>query len=416
VQRRLYVGILLLSLSVGASGQSKPVRSNQTARPATAKAPAKAKPEAPKPLPETKAPPPKYLTVPLDLGQTNLGADFVGHDITAVFETIRNSPALKEKSEFESTSAFQRRRSGFSDQPLFANVTPTGFFAFVVEGVVYAPQFKYDADAQMLAVALSAQTVSFTMDKDKPTLDGVRIRRINIDRDSYIGSNAYGAKIKVDRTYASEFGVAFNQGNWLFRTAERYSLQQFSYLLAIGPDEAKALKADLKLLLVCRLTDPWFRHSAHGHDPTVTEPYETLVDENYLQISPEQVWIFNSRTGEVVRKLSESSIAADQDQQLSLKLRQTPLLLEVTPYFGGIPDFGEGITGVKFADVREGSPAAKAGLKAGDIMIEFDGKPIQNLYDFTYALRGKKPGDEVKVKVTRDSKLLEVTAVLSRRE
>jgi membrane-associated protease RseP (regulator of RpoE activity) len=86
------------------------------------------------------------------------------------------------------------------------------------------------------------------------------------------------------------------------------------------------------------------------------------------------------------------------------------------PYFGSIPDFGEGIVGVKFADVREGSPAAKAGLKAGDIMIEFDGKPIQNLYDFTYALRAKKPGDEVKVKVTRDGKPLDATAVLSRRE
>jgi hypothetical protein len=86
------------------------------------------------------------------------------------------------------------------------------------------------------------------------------------------------------------------------------------------------------------------------------------------------------------------------------------------PYFGSIPDFGEGIVGVKFADVREGSPASKAGLRAGDIMIEFDGKPIQNLYDFTYALRAKKPGDEVKVKVTRDGKPLDVTAVLSRRE
>jgi Peptidase family M28/PDZ domain/PA domain len=86
------------------------------------------------------------------------------------------------------------------------------------------------------------------------------------------------------------------------------------------------------------------------------------------------------------------------------------------PYFGSIPDFTEGIVGVKFADVREGSPAGKAGLKAGDIMTEFDGKPIQNLYDFTYALRGKKPGDEVKVKVTRAGKTLEVTAVLTRRE
>ena len=44
------------------------------------------------------------------------------------------------------------------------------------------------------------------------------------------------------------------------------------------------------------------------------------------------------------------------------------------PYFGSIPDFAEGIVGVKFSDVREGSPAAKAGLKGGDIMVEFDGK------------------------------------------
>ena len=86
------------------------------------------------------------------------------------------------------------------------------------------------------------------------------------------------------------------------------------------------------------------------------------------------------------------------------------------PYFGSIPDFAEGITGVKFADVRENSPAAKAGLKAGDIMVEFDGKPLQNLYDFTYALRGKKPGDQVKVKVLRNGQPLEVTATLARRE
>ena len=46
---------------------------------------------------------------------------------------------------------------------------------------------------------------------------------------------------------------------------------------------------------------------------------------------------------------------------------------------------------MKFADVREGSPAAKAGFKAGDMLVEFDGKPIQNLYDFTYALRPKSP-------------------------
>ncbi|MGD0870055.1 MAG: M28 family peptidase [Bryobacteraceae bacterium] len=85
------------------------------------------------------------------------------------------------------------------------------------------------------------------------------------------------------------------------------------------------------------------------------------------------------------------------------------------PWFGSIPDFGEGINGVKFADVREGSPAAKAGFKAGDVMIEFDGKKIDNLYDFTYALQAKKPGDEVLVKVLRDNQPVEAKVLLAKR-
>ncbi len=86
------------------------------------------------------------------------------------------------------------------------------------------------------------------------------------------------------------------------------------------------------------------------------------------------------------------------------------------PYFGSIPDFSEPPTGVRFADVRDGSPAAKAGLKAGDIMVGFDGKKIGNLYDFTYALRSKRPGDEVEVEVLRDSKPMTVRVLLAERK
>jgi aminopeptidase YwaD len=75
-------------------------------------------------------------------------------------------------------------------------------------------------------------------------------------------------------------------------------------------------------------------------------------------------------------------------------------------YFGSIPDFGEVPHGVKFADVRDGSPAAKAGLKKGDILMEFDGKKIENLYDFTYALRSHKPGDKISVTVMRGEEKL----------
>ncbi len=84
-------------------------------------------------------------------------------------------------------------------------------------------------------------------------------------------------------------------------------------------------------------------------------------------------------------------------------------------YFGSVPDFAEVSKGVRFADVREGSPAAKAGLRRGDILIEFDGRPIDNLYDFTYALRGKRPGDEVTVRVLRDGAPVEARVRLEQR-
>ncbi len=85
------------------------------------------------------------------------------------------------------------------------------------------------------------------------------------------------------------------------------------------------------------------------------------------------------------------------------------------PYFGSIPDFGGPPKGVRFSDVRDGSPAAKAGFKAGDVLIEFDGKKIDNLYDFTYALRAHKPGDTVSVKVLRDDKPLDAQVTLTKR-
>lgn len=86
------------------------------------------------------------------------------------------------------------------------------------------------------------------------------------------------------------------------------------------------------------------------------------------------------------------------------------------PYFGSIPDFAEPPKGVRFADVREGSPAAQGGLKPGDIMIGFAGQEVKNLYDFTFLLRQKKPGDKVEVKVLRGTEEVTVTVVLGQRK
>jgi S1-C subfamily serine protease len=57
---------------------------------------------------------------------------------------------------------------------------------------------------------------------------------------------------------------------------------------------------------------------------------------------------------------------------------------------------------VKLSGVRGGSPAEKAGLKGGDVIIEFAGAKIANIYDYTYALDAVKIGQPVEVVVIRD--------------
>jgi hypothetical protein len=81
-------------------------------------------------------------------------------------------------------------------------------------------------------------------------------------------------------------------------------------------------------------------------------------------------------------------------------------------YFGSVPDFRDDLSGVLFADVRPDSPAGKAGLKAGDLLVQFAGEPIKNLYDFTDALAAKKPGDVVSVVVKRNGQDLKVEVTL----
>ncbi len=85
------------------------------------------------------------------------------------------------------------------------------------------------------------------------------------------------------------------------------------------------------------------------------------------------------------------------------------------PWFGSIPDFGQSENGVRFSDVQPGSPAAKSGLKAGDVLVDFSGKAIHNLYDFTDALRASKVGEVVNVTVLRDGKPLKASVKLEQR-
>ena len=82
---------------------------------------------------------------------------------------------------------------------------------------------------------------------------------------------------------------------------------------------------------------------------------------------------------------------------------------------GTIPNYADQADGLKINGVREGSPAQKGGLKGGDVIINFGGKKIANIYDYTYALGDFTPGDVVDVIVMRDGKKVTLKVTLGAR-
>ncbi|HEX7296780.1 MAG TPA: M20/M25/M40 family metallo-hydrolase, partial [Pyrinomonadaceae bacterium] len=75
-------------------------------------------------------------------------------------------------------------------------------------------------------------------------------------------------------------------------------------------------------------------------------------------------------------------------------------------YLGTIPNYADSNDGLLLDGVREDSPAAKAGLKAGDKIVKIGSRDVKNVYDYTFALGEMKAGQEYPIEVMRGTERL----------
>ncbi len=68
--------------------------------------------------------------------------------------------------------------------------------------------------------------------------------------------------------------------------------------------------------------------------------------------------------------------------------------------------------GILIAQVTEDSPAAKAGLKQGDVILELNGEKVSKMALFRNQIALTRPGTEIKLKLLRDGKTLTVAATV----
>ncbi len=115
---------------------------------------------------------------------------------------------------------------------------------------------------------------------------------------------------------------------------------------------------------------------------------------------------------EGVRKIAEfvSEIAttvATEPERIAftrVKVESRPTGRGFRVYLGTVPNYSDQTDGMKLDGVRPGSPAERAGLKAGDLIVKLGSVPIKNVYDYTYALGELKAGEEIDVHIRREGR------------
>lgn len=82
----------------------------------------------------------------------------------------------------------------------------------------------------------------------------------------------------------------------------------------------------------------------------------------------------------------------------------------------GLTDRTDGGQGAVIANVEEGSPASKAGIEEGDVVLAINDVPITGRTGMIAVVRDAQPGDTIKIKVERNGKIVTVSATLVERD
>lgn len=88
---------------------------------------------------------------------------------------------------------------------------------------------------------------------------------------------------------------------------------------------------------------------------------------------------------------------------------------DAKPGLGFMPDYEAGVDGVAVSGVREGGPAAKAGIQQGDVILALNGIRVTDAQSYTEALDEQKVGATVPVQILRGSEKLELKVTIGTR-
>ncbi|MEP0846320.1 MAG: M28 family peptidase [Phycisphaerae bacterium] len=193
------------------------------------------------------------------------------------------------------------------------------------------------------------------------------------------------------------------------QTGLEFEAPQTAGMLFRQSDHASFYDADIPVLFACTMLHPQY------HQPE--DDWELVDSEGAVQIVETMTNVVSSLANASdppafvkfapeaeVRRRGRSADAGASDAAEATPSGMPRVRL------GIMPSYEDRGPGVLVDSVVEGTPAARAGLRAGDRIVKLNGAAISDMYGYMNALKDVKPGDQAEVTVSRGSDTLTVTA------
>ena len=149
-----------------------------------------------------------------------------------------------------------------------------------------------------------------------------------------------------------------------------------------------------------------------GREMEVRVKLDEYTEENVWREMEQRfprLFVPESRKTIVTEPRQKLRLGFETRKYIGVNLR--PLNTELAEYFG----VKEG-KGLLVGEVGEDTPAAKAGLKVGDVLVKADGKELAVNSDLTRILQEKEKGDRIKLEFYRDKKKRSVEVEIAEEE
>jgi hypothetical protein len=228
--------------------------------------------------------------------------NFIGDDIEKSLQ-----PSVSPKSEFETTAQYEARR---------AAARMTGKQLVLLLDDAREETFKYDADTGMMTATIPTSKVFFLLEPNRPTYQVIKVHKIDRQKDEYTGQNAYGAERRIERLRSTLYGVVINQN---FNS---------TLVFPLDPNTARETKPYLHLGFACTVTNDALLKNLTSHEPTIKEPYDVAILENYVQVALSEFFVFDARTGVALLRFHPND-SADVGLQTQTRRKLYPLELQI---------------------------------------------------------------------------------------